>query len=571
MVTRKRAQIFWLWLLGLCLLQSSLVYATLTASVDRTVLSESDIITLTIRSTKGAIEDGADFASMLPNFTILNSQRSNQFSFINGKRSSNYDLVLTLAPNGNGTLTIPAFSGNGEATTPISISVTAGSKDSQQDAGDVFIESSVNKESVYVQAQLILTVKIYYAVGLSEAHITEPEIAGALVQKLGEGQKQEALLKGVRYSIIEQNYAIFPETSGQLEIPELLLSGRTQSRFGNRFRSNGQFVRVKSRPISIRVLPKPDAFPVDEPWLPATALVVDDSWEMLDPETRAGEPVTRTITVTAKGVAAAQLPPVELPQVSGLKMYPDQPQRDEKATAQGLVAQQTSATAIVPVREGDYSIAPIRIYWWDTDTNTLMNGLIKGRTIHASAVPLISQPAVSASEEKSAKINAITQDGTTRPDRWLWPTLAALFAFLWLITAYLWWAAKSRKKAAMVAPESIRSQKLESRRQAYRLLRKACNATDPAAAREALLAWLKVVFSDESIRTLNDVVHLDCHLQLAPMLVELDAVLYGQPSTENNRWDGKSLLKVIEQIKKTEERRCRRRNSRSLPSLYPLS
>ena len=571
MVTRKRTQVFWLWLLSLCLLQGSTVCAALTASVDRTVISESDIITLTIRSTKGTIEDGADFASMLPHFTILNSQRSNQFSFINGKRSSNYDIVLTLTPNRNGTLTIPAFSGNGEATTPISISVAADSKDPQQDPGDVFIESSVNKESVYVQAQLILTVKIYYAIGISEAHITEPEIAGALVQKLGEGQKQEAILKGVRYSIVEQNYAIFPETSGQLEIPELLLSGRTQSRFGNRFRSNGQFVRVKSKPVSIKVLPKPDAFPVDEPWLPATALVVDDSWEMLDPEVRAGEPVTRTITVTATGVAAAQLPPVPLLQVSGLKMYPDQPQRDEKVTAQGFVAQQTSATAIVPVREGDYSIAPIRIYWWNTDTNTLMNGLIKGRTIHASATPLVSQPAVSGSGESRTKTSTTIADHPVGSDHWLWPTLTALFASLWLITAYLWLAAKSCKKSARTVSEGIRSQRQESRHQAYRLLCKACNAADPAAARAALLAWLKVVFLDESIQTLDDVVHLDCHLQLAPMLVELDAMLYGQPSIENNRWDGKLLLKVVEQIKKTEERRCRRRNPRSLPSLYPLS
>lgn len=568
MVTRNTFRIYLLWLSSLFLLQGSLVCAALTASVDRTAISENDIINLTIRSTEGAIAEGEDLAAMLVDFTILNSQRSHQFNYVNGQGSSSYDLILTLAPNQSGTLTIPAFTGHGESTTPIRISVSPGSSDPRQELNEVFIESSVSKETVYVQEQLILTVKIHHAVGLSEASITEPDIADARVQKLGEDQKSETLIKGMRYSVIERNYAIFPQASGQLQVPEQLLNARTLSRFGTMFRADGQVVRVKSKPITVTVLPKPDAFPANEPWLPAAALVINDSWAELDLRVRAGEPVTRTITVTARGVSAAQLPVIQLPQVAGLKMYPDQPQLDEQATAQGLVAEQTSATAIVPTREGNYSIPQIRIYWWNTTTNQLMTHLIKGKNIQASAAQLVAQPDAHVPQEGRMEIQPAVEGRAVGPGYWLWPTLTALFALLWLATIYLWLSAKARTNHDSPASDTAYRQRLESRYQAHRRLREACSAQDLTAVRAALLVWFKAVFPNELIMNLDDVAHLNCHPQLARILIELDARLYGK-ITDNSPWDGKPLLKVLEQIRKTQHRKTGASHAWSLPYLYP--
>ncbi|NIU62026.1 MAG: protein BatD, partial [Pseudomonas stutzeri] len=71
---------------------------------------------------------------------------------------------------------------------PITLLVQESLKSSEGDQlAPIFIDSSVDQESVYVQAQVILTLRIYHSVSLYDDSTLSPlQMPEALVERLGE-------------------------------------------------------------------------------------------------------------------------------------------------------------------------------------------------------------------------------------------------------------------------------------------------------------------------------------------------------------------------------------------------
>ncbi len=138
----------------------------LSAFVDRTDVSINDVLTLTIRI-------DAALGNSRPTLTDLNrefeqvgglSTRST-YTNTNGTIQSWTEYSITLRPLTTGVLTIPAFRVNGESSTPITINVgDATQTTSTGGTEEIYIESTVSKNTVYVQEQLLYIIKIYYAI-----------------------------------------------------------------------------------------------------------------------------------------------------------------------------------------------------------------------------------------------------------------------------------------------------------------------------------------------------------------------------------------------------------------------
>src|SRR5690606_14450409 len=122
--------------------------------------------------------------------------------------------------------------------------------------------------------------------------------------------------------------------SGELEIPSQLFSA-TALQPGTSGRSStrsGRLLQVRSPSIRLQVRPVPDSFPAGAPWLPARNLKLVQSWQP-DPgiDLLSGEPLTRTLSLSAEGLNASQLPALqsltsEPGQAPPLRQYADQPQ-----------------------------------------------------------------------------------------------------------------------------------------------------------------------------------------------------------------------------------------------------
>lgn len=561
-----------LTLLLLLLSPFSILQAALTASVDRNRISEQDIISLTIRSTKGQVADRIDLSELKRDFTVLNTQRSNQINIINGKRESNYDLILVIAPNRTGDLTIPAFKSHGESTQPITIKVNRGSQDPQRDLREVFLENEVSKQEIYVQERFIYTLRVYHSVGLDDVGISPIEIQNAvLIEVLGKQQKYETILQGVRYSVIEFKYAIVPESSGKLIIPEQVLTGRTMPLSRGVFRSDNRRIRTKSATQVINVLPIPDSYPADQPWLPTPELVVEDSWANRTPELRVGDPATRNISLSAAGISASQLPTIEFSNAEGLKIYPDQPELDDQVTDKGIIGERSIAVAFVPNREGIIELPGQTITWWNTDSNQLEKTVIPAKRLRAlpairnaidSRLPPLAfdQPMPAPGKETSP---------VPTPVQGLWPILSGVFALLWLLTLWLWWQGRRRRSPVIPNNEDAYKARIETRYQAHKALQQASKGNNPAAARPALIQWIKAVFPDHGIHNLDDIRKHDFHPDLNAQIKQLDAQLYGE-ATDQIAWSGEALLNILEQIRRSQKRNPVKSKTSGLKPLYPF-
>ena len=219
---------------------------------------------------------------------------------------------------------------------------------------------------------------------MSGANISEFTLNNAFVKPL-EQRSFQTRIDGRQWRVDEIRYAIFPEQSGTLEIPQQVFSGRMPQRRRSLFDlgGNGQLVRRIAGPISLEVLPIPAAF-VGDNWLPARNVTVEESWSSPPEQLDVGDSATRSIRITAEGAQGAQLPPILFKPVDGLKYYPDQPNIGEEELPSGLLGIREDNAAVVPTRAGTYTIPELRIPWWDTQNRTLNYAVVPAREIIAA-------------------------------------------------------------------------------------------------------------------------------------------------------------------------------------------
>ena len=209
--------------------------ADVSARIDRDRIVEGETVTLILQTDDPKQTLDADLSALEKDFAVLDRRSETQMSIVNGRQSATVRLMLVLEPRRNGNLQVPPLNVGGSTTQAISVQVDSAPEPKPGEQPPVFIEVAVIPENSphYVNAQLGLTVRVYYQHNLTEAAISQPEPAPASVRLLDEVAFQ-ADRNGVRYRVLERHYAIFPERSGELVIPSLQLSGRLVERRSDR-------------------------------------------------------------------------------------------------------------------------------------------------------------------------------------------------------------------------------------------------------------------------------------------------------------------------------------------------
>ena len=283
---RRRHVALLIWLLSI----SPLLHSAVTATVDQNQISEFDVLTLTIRVTdQGSTEP--DFRALENDFTIINqqSQHNSSISLINGRQTSRsyVDYQVTLRPTRQGNLLIPAITVGTERTNPISIRVVAQSQAARNQMQQIlFFETLVDRDEVYVQAQLLYTVRLYYADSISGDFPAAPDLPNAMVEIIENERRFETVVNNRRYYVLEKRYAIFPQQSGPLVLaPETFVGTRGR---GGLF-SSRERVNAVSSGHTLSVLPVPASFQ-DKRWLPAQSLTIDASKSSRDNKSHIASP-----------------------------------------------------------------------------------------------------------------------------------------------------------------------------------------------------------------------------------------------------------------------------------------
>jgi hypothetical protein len=534
--------------------------ADIVARTDRANIGVNESFTLVFESTE-SIDGDPDFTPLHEDFDILNTTQSSNVSIVNGRMTRNQTWTLRLFPKRSGKVTIPEVSFGKDKSPALMINISEQAADTANTGKDIFFEVNAEPKSAYIQQQIVYTVKLYRAVATNNAGLTEPEInsTDTISLRLGEDSSYDTVVNGRRYAVFERQYVLFPQKPGKLTIPALQFTGSISSaRHGlfdfDTFGRGGQMVRERSEPVEIEVKPIPAEFK-GRHWLPAESLQLSEDWSPDPPVFTVGEPMTRSITLTAVGLTAAQLPEFNMRIPAELKQYPDQPGLQDTANNQSMIGTRVEKLALIPTQPGRYTLPAIEIPWWNTQAQKQEIARLPTRVIEvapAANTPASTSVSASASTSESAagsSTAAATGTSTIPPSSGtgIWPWLSLLLALGWLLTLILWWRSAMRRRNS--ARQKPAAEKKPDPDIALKRLRIACKDNDPLAAKQALLQWAQALWPDGGMHNLNAIAGKTGD-RLAAQIRLLSDRLYRPGESE---WQGNELWLAVENWKSPEE------------------
>jgi hypothetical protein len=536
--------------------------AKIKVDVDRNPVEVNESFAINFTANE-AVDDQPDFRPLEKDFKIINRNQSSSIQIINGRMSRQTQWSLYVMPKRSGKLWIPSIAFGDDKSPRLQVIVnSAKAQPNDKSSGILFLESEVDKNTVYVQAQIVYTVRIYQAVNLLNASLSELSLSDtdAVVEKIGEDKTYSKSINGRRFKVFEKRYIIFPQKSGRLTINAAELEAQ--------YVDNRRALRTKllqSDAITIQVKPKPLVQTVqNNAWLPAKQIQIKEEWPQEPPVFKVGEPVTRTITLVANGLSSAQLPEINMGEVKDMKQYVDQPATEDKKIDDGVIGMRQEKIALIPTKTGSYSIPGIEIPWWNTDKDRLEYLRIPARqiTVNAGAQTARSDVGTPATQEPPLETN-VNQTADTEIAQseqplanetshqsagvagfWMWVSLIAIAG--WLITALAWLFTGKRYAVTVHSNQKALPLLNMEAKQFAKALKTACDQHNAQEAKNALLNWGKCLWPEQLPGNLNELSGI-AGGPLGAQLLMLNTHLY---SNKNTQWDSTNLWQAFSRFEK---------------------
>ncbi|MCP5155734.1 MAG: protein BatD [Ectothiorhodospiraceae bacterium] len=506
---------------------------SLEATFERNPIHADETVRLVLELRGETQAPSPDLSPLERDFELLGTSTSTQIRIVNGRQSAQTQWLVELAPRRQGTLEAPPIRVGQHVSEARTLEVLPPRPPSGGDGStpDIFLEVEVDTASPYRDAQVVYVVRLLTAAGIEllDGQLSEPAAADLTVLPLGRGTGYETRRGGRAYRVVERRHALFAARSGVVTLPPTTFDGEVAdggagSSSISRLFGRGRRVRVRSEPVTLDVRPPP---PDLSPWLPARSLRLEERWSAPTDALRAGEPVTRTIVLTAEGTRAEQLPEPGWVDPAGAKTYPDQPLRETGTDGKALIGRVEQQVAVVATTPGEVQLPAIRVRWWDTTADAPREAVLPARTLRvAPATPGAAMPQESAAPTEAVVAAGTAPGGGASPavSPWQIATAAALLA--WLLTVAGWWW--SARRAPRLATSVTRSPVPGAgRRRRLADLRRACDAGDARAAHDAVLALAALAWPRHPPRSLGAVARMTTDPALAAALARLDAAVYG--------------------------------------------
>ena len=565
----------------------------LEVSVDRAELARGETLTYTIRIYEQRQGMQLDLTPLTEDFDVLGTRTSSQVRSINGQVESWTDYIVTLFPLTEGELTIPPIEINNLQTEPILISVVNEGPRSNQDNDELFLEIEVNKEALYVQEQLLFTVKLYYTInGIRNPQFTELEMEDTVIQLIGSPNQYEQIIEGVRYGVYEKRYVIFPQRSGPLEIPDILFRGEVTDGSSNFVFRNLNTRRVTAfiEGITISVNERPvDAQEFDN-WLPVTNLSISEEWSTDLENLSVGDSITRTITLTADGLDGAVLPPFSPETLDGINVYQD-PASIERTYVDGsIVGTRVESSTLVPVIAGTIEIPEIVIPWWDVSSDELKEAVITAKSIQVSTIEgdipsEQAQESIGNLEELLAASPTVDQEMIDAQEEeefievgiyWL-NYIIAFICIVVLISIYRLVLRPNNEEISdylqnLKDKYKSRISPYNNERVAFRQLKTACKKRDFTKIKGALITWSGHYSLENKLNTIEGILQNPDWSSLHSIIINLQNNLYFKDKSAQSVqiFSSKELLKEIKNLRDLKRKQKKITNLAERYSLPPL-
>lgn len=547
-----------------CLLANS-IFAAVSASTDRTQVPDGESLQLTLMSDEPHQSQSPDITVLNQDFDILSKIQSTQISVMNGKQSVNVQWVYVLVPKHTGKIIIPGIAIGRETTQPITISVTPANDLRAPVANrNVFLTTSLNPTSPYVQSQTLYTLKLYYNTQIANPELKEPSSSAAKIFQVGRPSTYTSTVNGRNYQVMEIHFAVIPQSSGNIQLQPAVFTGNmTSQSMQGYYGPTWQPIRVSAPDTPLNVKPIPNNVANDW-WLPASKVTLSEQYQPALNTVKAGDPVTRIITITANGTTADNLPKVSPDTLAGASVYLDKPNSDTQTVGDTIVATRIERMVIIPSAAGQLTIPAVSLHWFNTLTNSMNTASLPAHSLTVTANPTINQghlpPPITSLPTHNTSIAATspTTPITSSPwqhNRWFW--LAMGLILLWIVTLIAWRLTYQSAKQSSTRPEDL------PRRQLFAKAQQLAENHDAAAFSHQLLSLAQNLWPDAEIHQLGDIKGYlnDAGKQVIDRLNQ--QLYYHTPEP----WDGIRAWKILKPQLSNKPRA--QKSYHHLPDAYP--
>ena len=264
---------------------------------------------------------------------------------------------------------------------------------------------------------------------------------------------------------------------------------------------------------------------------------LSDAWSREPDELRAGEPISRDITVAALGQLETQIPTIEPPVAAGVNVYPDRPALSRRLEAGGIRGMRTDQYAMIGVTAGQVVLPTIELPWWDVDAGRWRVARVPERVV--TILPSFdAAPPEPAPPERETAEPAPAERPATAEGSPFWRRIAELLAALWLLTIAGWWWTSLPTRDRQPAPDVPLHRRQSARLKAAR---KAALAGDARGVREEMLAWGRLQWPAGPPRSIGDI----AGRVSAPLCDELVALSRASYGKEAGSFDGRAMARAL--------------------------
>lgn len=553
---------------------------TFSSRVNRTDVPEGETFLLTVELSGAKSSNTPDFSVLNKDFTVYSVSNSFRTNIINGNVSQAQQWNLVLMPNKTGKLEIPTISLDKYQTKPLFINAGAISQTSNPSDGTntskprFKIEADIDNKNPFVQQQINYTLTLYDTGGLQgEAPIfLADNEEDWIVKSLGSPQISTKNINGQNYREIKFYYALFPQKSGALKVPEVRFNGYYLTKDNRRdpfadfwgedaffsgFRMTDVFatrnpVVLTAKSIDINVRPAPTDIGSSW-WLPAEEVHLYSEFVPQKPNFKVGEAVTRNIYVQATGVIDSQLPELKFKDIKGIKQYPEKPRLDMNIENGKIVAMEQITNVYIPSQSGRHQLPEINIPWFNVKTQSIETATLPAMEIvvaEGETSANTSSPVVTSNTSTPEPSATVIEETNITPKQ-------ELHLYIWLIGSFV--AGIMLCALLMFGWNQLQKSKPNYQKQVV----SAAKSKDLRLVRDALLSWGSERFPSQKILSLQDI---DTALNDKEFRCELDKLteaLYAQNDAE---WNEFSFIKIFNKICK--QKRKSRSNAEPLPKLY---
>lgn len=488
-----------------------------------------------------------DLSPLQGTFEVLSSQKSISSRYVNGKASAQIIWTYLIEPQQPGQLTLPALAlttANGVLHTQPQTLIVNASSQSRSDSPK--LEASVSNPHPYLYEPVYYTMRFYHFGNLSDLQAIPPSNNVILepLKELTTNRQQQ--IDGKNVMVTDVVYLVTPTAPGTWALEASKVKGlkankRNHSNNNSFFSFDTNFrpFTTTSNPVSLEV-----RAPTQQPWLPAKNVTLIQRWETaIDKTVLRGEPLVRTLVLTAEGVGAQPLPKLEelLTSNDEFRVRSPKPETERKFQADHKtpISVVTQTFSLIPLKTGTITLPALRISWWDIEKQQMRWAELPAQTLKVVENPqLVTAAATPNSVPATPEIRIVTE--TVRFDGLQYTFLGISLIAL----CFGWW--QVRRSQPISRPTSPQPAHLTL----AELLRQ-IQATEQLTELQSLIQKVAQhhwgFLGSISLHTLAQQIHPQ-DAEFAEVLKKLDAALYGQRIFEPA--DKQQLIARISQFKR---------------------